>query len=146
MVRYKRDECLAHPVVIKFLNQKLNSRNIRLWFVCNVWLYAIFLISLTIYTATQTKGVKIDLFLHKYLHMNLFKNSSTYNNQHAFIFRIWYLSLVYVYKYCNVHVSIGGKGLKHFGFSTFSILFDPRPTSDNYCGFHNKLITRDKVI
>ena len=73
MVRYKRDECLAHPVVIKFLNQKLNSRNVRLWFICNVWLYTIFLISLTLYTAAQTKGVKMELFLYKYLHMNLFK-------------------------------------------------------------------------
>jgi hypothetical protein len=56
MVTYRRAECLGHPVVLKFLNQKLNSNSVRFWIVDNMLLYMIFLVSLTTYTGLQSTG------------------------------------------------------------------------------------------
>ena len=57
MVTYRRADCLGHPVVLMFLNQKLNSTSVRLWIVGNMLLYMIFLVSLTTYTGLQTTGI-----------------------------------------------------------------------------------------
>ncbi|CAB3985438.1 Hypothetical predicted protein [Paramuricea clavata] len=56
MVTYRRAECLGHPVVLTFLNQKLNANSVRLWIMGNMLLYIIFLVSLTAYTGLQTIG------------------------------------------------------------------------------------------
>ena len=58
MVTYRRAECLGHPVVLKFLNHKLNSTSVRLWILGNMLLYMIFLVSLTTYTGLQTTGIE----------------------------------------------------------------------------------------
>ena len=57
MVNYKRDKCLGHPLVIKFLNMKMNSPGIQKWFILNILLYTTFLLMLTTYGAIQSQGM-----------------------------------------------------------------------------------------
>ena len=56
MVKYKRYECLNHPVVVKFLDKKWNSSRARIWYISNIVLYAAFLFSLTGYIGIQRRG------------------------------------------------------------------------------------------
>ena len=56
MVKNRRDECLKHPVVVKFLNKKLSSPNVYLWIIFNILLYMMFLTFLMTYAGLQTGG------------------------------------------------------------------------------------------
>ncbi|CAB4039265.1 Hypothetical predicted protein, partial [Paramuricea clavata] len=57
MVNFKRNDCLGHPLVIRFLNEKMNSSRILICFVLNFVLYTTFLLALTTYGAIQSQGV-----------------------------------------------------------------------------------------
>ena len=63
MVKYKRYECLNHPVVEKFLDEKWNSSRARIWYISNIVLYAAFLFSLTGYIGIQRRGNYTQLYL-----------------------------------------------------------------------------------
>ncbi|CAB4025237.1 transient receptor potential cation channel subfamily A member 1-like [Paramuricea clavata] len=56
MVKYKRDECLGHPLVRMFINKKLGSPRVAKLFILNTTFYTAFLMSLTIYVGLQTGG------------------------------------------------------------------------------------------
>ena len=59
MVHFKRDECLGHPVVEKFINLKWNSLTMKKWYLANLLIYSIYLICLTTHIVIQTKGIII---------------------------------------------------------------------------------------
>ena len=61
MVNFKRDDCLGHPVVIRFLNEKINSSRIQKWFILNILLYMAFMLPLTVYGSIQSQGEKSHL-------------------------------------------------------------------------------------
>ena len=58
MINSKRDNCLGHPLVIRFLNMKMNSSRIQKWFILNILLYTTFLLTLTTYGAIHSQGMK----------------------------------------------------------------------------------------
>jgi hypothetical protein len=58
MVNFKRDDCLGHPLVIRFLNEKIDSSRILICFILNFVLYTTFLLTLTTYGAIQSQGNK----------------------------------------------------------------------------------------
>ena len=62
MVKFKRDDCLGHPVVLRFLNEKINSSRIQKWVILNVSLYMAFLFSLTAYSSIQSGGKEKPYF------------------------------------------------------------------------------------
>ncbi|XP_028391726.1 transient receptor potential cation channel subfamily A member 1 homolog isoform X2 [Dendronephthya gigantea] len=57
MVDNERDDCLGHPLVLKFLNYKMHSKGVKKWFYFNVFFYLIFLLSLTVYSTLQSQGL-----------------------------------------------------------------------------------------
>ena len=57
MINSKRDNCLGHPLVVRFLNMKMNSSRVQKWFILNILLYATFLFTLTAYGAIQSQGM-----------------------------------------------------------------------------------------
>lgn len=61
MVKYKRDECLGHPLVRMFINKKLSSPRVAKLLILNTSFYIAFLMSLTIYVGLQTGGKKYKL-------------------------------------------------------------------------------------
>ena len=58
MVKFSCDKCLRHDVVQTFLNRKWISR-IRQWWLLALFLYTVFLISLTTYIGLVRKGKAI---------------------------------------------------------------------------------------
>ncbi|XP_028391797.1 transient receptor potential cation channel subfamily A member 1-like [Dendronephthya gigantea] len=56
MVNTKRDNCLGHPLVLRFLSEKLNSSRIQEWLFFNILLYATFLFTLTAYGTMASQG------------------------------------------------------------------------------------------
>ena len=56
MVNSKRDNCLGHPLVLRFLNEKMNSSRIQKWFLFNILLYATLLFTLTAYSTIESHG------------------------------------------------------------------------------------------
>ena len=63
MVNFKRDDCLAHPVVVKFLKEKLSCSNVNKWLAINFVLYVIFLLCLSAYVVLQTQGKWLFLYI-----------------------------------------------------------------------------------
>ena len=56
MIEFKREDCLAHPVVAKFLDKKWHSSSEHWWLKFNICLYVLFLIMFTVYVGLQSKG------------------------------------------------------------------------------------------
>ena len=56
MVEFKREDCLAHPVVANFLDKKLHSSGENWRLNLNIFLYVLFLIMFTVYAGLQSKG------------------------------------------------------------------------------------------
>ena len=56
MVEFKREDCLAHPVVANFLDKKLHSSSGNWWLKFNMFQYVLFLIMFTVYGGLQSKG------------------------------------------------------------------------------------------
>lgn len=56
MIEYRRDECLAHPVMQKFVQLKWSSRAVRNWYFINLLLYVVFLVCFTTHTILSTAG------------------------------------------------------------------------------------------
>ncbi len=56
MAKYSRNECLNHVVVQKFLDQKWTFRA-RKWYLFYLFIYTVFLLSLTAYITLVTEGM-----------------------------------------------------------------------------------------
>ncbi|XP_028391719.1 transient receptor potential cation channel subfamily A member 1-like isoform X3 [Dendronephthya gigantea] len=57
MVNNERDDCLGHPLVLRFLNYKMHSTGFKKWFYFNVFFYLTFLLTLTVYSTLQSQGL-----------------------------------------------------------------------------------------
>ena len=71
MVKFKRDECLAHPVVEKFIELKWNSATMKKFYYTNLLVYSIFLICLTTHIVMQANGKYRYVFVLTPINMHL---------------------------------------------------------------------------